>query len=84
VPGSGGDSGHCQNFLDAVRANDPKKLNAEIEEGHLSTTFCHLANIAWRTGRTVNLDPGTRQIVGDEEAKKLWSREYRPGWEPRV
>jgi predicted dehydrogenase len=84
VPGTGGDATHCQNFLDAVRANDPSKLNAPIREGHLSTLYTHLGNIAWRTGKTIDLDPATGQVVGNEEARKLWSREYRQGWEPRV
>ncbi len=82
--GQSGDAVHFQNFLDAVRAGDPKKLNAEIEQGAASTLLCHLANIAQRTGHTLHVDPATKQITGDEEAKKLWSREYRPGWEPKV
>jgi len=67
-----------------VRANDPSKLNAPILEGHLSTLYTHLGNIAGRTGRTIDLDPATGQVAGNEEAAKLWSREYRRGWEPRV
>jgi hypothetical protein len=43
-----------------------------------------LSNIAYRTGRTVNFDPAAVRIVGDEDAARLWSREYRPGWEPKV
>ena len=39
---------HYQNFVDAVRAGDPTKLTCEIEEGHLSTTLPHIANIAYR------------------------------------
>lgn len=76
-----GNDTHLQNFIDAIRGGT--KLNAEIEEGHRSTLFCHLGNIAWRTGQTIDF---TAQggIVGDERAKKLWRREYRPGWEPRV
>jgi predicted dehydrogenase len=84
VAGTAGDPIHCQNFLDAVRANDPSKLNAPIAEGAMSALYCHLGNIAWRTGRTVNLDAKTGRITGDEEQAKLWSREYRQGWEPRV
>ena len=36
---------HFANFLDAVRANAPSKLTAEIKETYLSTMFCLLGNI---------------------------------------
>jgi len=80
--GPGSDNPHFTNFHDAIR--DGKKLNSPIEEGQKSTLLCHLGNIAYRTGRTINFDPKTRKIVGDAEAQKLWGREYRKGWEPTV
>jgi predicted dehydrogenase len=50
----GGD--HYGNFVAAVRANDAKKLNADIEEGHLSSAMCHLGNISYRLGDSAALD----------------------------
>jgi hypothetical protein len=44
----GGD--HFANFIAAVRKGDPKELNAEILEGHLSTAVCHTGNISYRVG----------------------------------
>lgn len=44
------------NFINCVRANSPEKLNAPIEEGHYSASFCHLANISYRSGRDASLD----------------------------
>ena len=80
--GSGNDTPHLQNFLDCIR--NGKRPNADIENGHKSTLLCHLGNIAHRTGRAINVDSKTGQIQNDAEAQKLWSRDYRPGWEPKV
>lgn len=80
--GPGGDKGHIENFFECIR--NGKRPNSDIEEGHISTLMCHLGNIAWRTGRTLEIDPGTGKILKDEEAMKHWKREYRPGWEPRI
>lgn len=77
-----GEVEHQQNFLDCIRSGD--RPNCDIEEGAQSALLCHLGNIAYRTGRTVNCDPANGHIVGDNEQAKLWSREYREGWEPVV
>ena len=77
-----GDTVHLQNFVDAIRGTAP--LNAEIEEGFKSTLLCHLGNISYRTGRTIQFDPNRREMIGDREATTYWSREYRNGWVPQV
>ena len=84
VDGNQGLREHAQNFIDAIRNNEPLNLNAEIEIGHKSTLLCHVGNIAHRTGRTLNCDPANGHILNDEEAMTLWTREYEPGWEPKV
>jgi len=80
--GEGGDRAHMNNFLEAIRGN--AKLNSEIEEGQLSTRLCHLGNIAYRVGRDLKIDGESGAILGDDEAMKLWKREYRRGWEPKI
>jgi predicted dehydrogenase len=84
VTGPGAEAPHMQNFLDAAKLNDQSKLNAPIAEGYASVLLCHLANISQRAGRTIHMDTATKKIKDDPEAAKLWSREYRPGWEPKV
>jgi predicted dehydrogenase len=68
---------HFQNFIDCVRSRKRADLHCEIEEGHLSTSLCHLANIAFRTGRKVVFDPASEIFPGDEEANALLRRDYR-------
>jgi predicted dehydrogenase len=80
--GKGGDLNHFANFVDCIRSG--KRPHADIEEGQKSTLLCHLGNIAWRSGQTINFDPATRKIVGGGQASALWQRDYRPGWEPKV
>lgn len=84
VPGTDGLRPHIENFIAAVRANDPTMLHSEIEEGHKSTLLCHLGNIAHRTGDSLTCDPANGHIQKNEAAMKLWTRDYEPGWEPRV
>jgi predicted dehydrogenase len=73
---------HFANFIDGIR--EGKALRAEIEDGQKSTLMCHLGNIAWRSGHTINFDPETRKIQGDAAAEALVGRTYQPGWEPKV
>ena len=68
---------HMKNFLDAVRSRDYKSLHAEVEIGTHSADFCHLGNIAYRTGRMLKLDPQTGEPVADREAASLYTRNYR-------
>jgi predicted dehydrogenase len=76
-PGSTGGGDHYANFVKAVKARDPKVLNADIEQGHLSSAYCHLGNIAYRLGRKLHVNPSTESFVGDSEADALLTREYR-------
>jgi predicted dehydrogenase len=72
---------HYQNFVDAIRANDPKILTCDVLEGHLSSTLPHLANVSYRVGRAVTFDGKNERFVKDKDADKLLTREYRKGFE---
>jgi predicted dehydrogenase len=78
TPGAQDDASHVRNFCEAIRGQG--KLNADALTGHLSTSLCHLGNIATRLGRSLTFDPQTEQVVGDAEANALVRREYRPHW----
>jgi len=73
--------GRIGNWLKAVRTRDPKYLTAPPLAGHLSCVHCHLGNIAYRIGRSLEFDPLTETFKSDEEANRFLKREYRPGFE---
>jgi predicted dehydrogenase len=53
--GTGG-RGHFENFIKAVRSRKREDQNAEIEEIHYSSAWCHLGNISWRLGAEDSYD----------------------------
>jgi len=76
---------HQQDFLRAIASRG--RPVADIEEGHISTTSCILANLALGLGRTLEWDAAAQRIVGDESANRLLRRPYRSPWihpEPAV
>ena len=65
------------NFIAALRTRKHEDLNAPIEEGAISTTLVHLANISYRLGRSLQFDAASYSCVGDEEANLMFKRNYR-------
>jgi predicted dehydrogenase len=65
------------NFIDAVRSHKYEDLNAPIEDGAISTTLVHLANISYRLGRSIKFDAASYSCPGDSEATKMFTRNYR-------
>lgn len=70
--------GHLRDLL-AARESRGKPV-ADIEQGHISTASCILANMALDLGRSLKWDAKTQQIVGDAEANKRLRRTYRAPW----
>lgn len=68
---------HFENFIQAMRSRRTGDLNAEIEEGAITCTLIHLANISYRLGRTLHFDSKTMTCVGDAEANAMFTRNYR-------
>lgn len=68
-------------MLDFLKAIDNKtRPIADIEEGHISTASCIIANLSMKLGRALTYDPVKKEITGDPEATKLLKREYRGPW----
>lgn len=69
---------HACNFIDCIRSRQTP--NAEIKQGHISTTYAHLANLVARAGRQLKFDAKTETIVGAGEANRYLKRQYRKHW----
>tara|TARA_B100000614_G_scaffold223202_1_gene211411 strand:- start:23363 stop:24730 length:1368 start_codon:yes stop_codon:yes gene_type:complete len=70
---------HMLDFLNAVAKRS--RPVADIEEGHISTVSCLLANISQRLGgRSLRWDAQTHRVIGDEEANRFLIRPYREPW----
>jgi predicted dehydrogenase len=65
------------NFIAAVRSRKYEEVNAPIEEGAISCTLVHLANISYRLGRTIRFDAATYTCPGDKQATRMFTRDYR-------
>jgi predicted dehydrogenase len=76
-PGGEGGGDHYDNFLKAVRSRDRKSLTADIEEGHQSSAYCHLGNIAYKLGRKLHINPSSESFLNDPEADSMLTRPYR-------
>ena len=69
---------HVLNFIDCMKTRHMPR--SDIEIGHRSTSTCLLGNIAYRTGHRIEWDAKNEQIVGDREASRYLTREYRKPW----
>jgi predicted dehydrogenase len=70
---------HLRNFVDSVKSRRPPVC--DLESGLVSSTLCHLGNIAYRVGRSVAMDPATGDILRDPAAQSLaGGRECRAPW----
>ncbi len=68
----------ARDFIDNVKGR--KLPNADIEEGHRSTIFSHLANIALNTRKRLEWDAQAERFTNCDEANQLLHYEYRKPW----
>jgi predicted dehydrogenase len=69
---------HVENFVSCIRSRE--KPHADIEQGHISATLCHLANISHRLGNRKLQFDADREVFDDKEANPYLRRSYRAPW----
>jgi len=65
---------HQANFIKAVRSRKVSDLNADIEEGHISSALCHQANISHRLGRQSDVETIQEKIKSDSNCTEAFRR----------
>lgn len=69
---------HMKDWLRAV--DNRTKPVADIEQGHISTAACILANLSADLGRTLHWDDAAGKIKNDDAANERLRRPYRGPW----
>lgn len=67
-----------RDFLDCIKSR--KAPMCTLEEGHRSTSFAHLANIALKMQRRLEWDATKELFTNSPEANELLQYEYRKPW----
>lgn len=69
---------HMSNFIEAVRTR--RLVVSDIESGHRASSATMLGNIAFLTGRSIRWNRDSERIIGDEEANRYLTPDYRSPW----
>ena len=73
--------GNRRNLLNFVQCRrSGERPVADIEEGHISTACCIMANLSMELGRSLRWDAETGKVMGDDEANRRLARTYRSPW----
>jgi predicted dehydrogenase len=73
---------HARNFIDCMKSREVP--NMDVEEGHLSTTMSHIANISLAVGQRLKWDPATERFINNDAANAMLHYEYRSPWKLEV
>jgi len=71
---------HTQNFIEAVRKNDPALAKCQPSSGSLAAINGHMGNIAYKTGQKIYWDNDGKAFKNNEEATNMIKVSYHNGW----
>lgn len=71
-----GDGGglHQANFLDAIKNQDKNRLHAPLQQGHISSVCCHVANISYKLGNDVHISKLQKSLPNDRQVQNTFER----------
>ena len=77
---------HARNFIDCIKSRELP--NTDVEEGHISTSMSHIANISLAVSQRLKWDAATERFIGNGEAvgaaNAMLHYEYRAPWKLEV
>ncbi len=65
---------HLPAFINAIRNNKPENLPCSIEDGHISTSLCHIGNISHRIGQLAGPEEISESIRPNVLQSETWQR----------
>jgi predicted dehydrogenase len=61
-------------FINALRSGKSADLKGEIEDGHISTSLCHMGNISILCGEPTSFENARKRPAGDKHASRAIER----------
>ena len=71
---------HTQNFIEAIRSNDPLKVKCTIKEGEHVATIAQMGNISYRSGEKLQWDFSKNKFSDNKINSKYFTSEYHNGY----
>ena len=75
---------HTQNFIEAIRSNDPLKVKCTIKEGEHVATIAQMGNISYRSGEKLQWDFSKNKFSDNKINSKYYTSEYHNGYKLKL
>ena len=72
---------HWENFIGAIRNNNPGSLHCSIEEGAHIATVAQMGNIAFRSGKKISWDKSKNSFTDQNIQNDYYMKGYHNGYE---
>jgi predicted dehydrogenase len=71
---------HWENFIGAIRNNNPSSLHCSIEEGAHIATVAQMGNIAFRSGKKISWDESKKSFTDAAIQQEYYVKAYHNGY----
>jgi hypothetical protein len=75
---------HTQNFIDAIRSNDPSKVKCTIKDGETVAIVAQMGNISYRSERKLHWDFSKNKFLDNKINSKYFTNQYHNGYKLKL